>query len=264
MARRYRRPVCDDGLVGVWVANVVFDVEGPDVAPVADLYAALLGMRRSNRGDHYRAAGWPADEGDDADPMVFAVDDGAPNITFELPQPVGYVRPAWPDPERPAHIHLDLVAEDLGAVDALVARHQGALLASADDVRTYADAGGHPFCVRPGSGGSEPGGALARIARIVVHGADPAGLARFWDGLLDQHGGPPLAFERTTGRAPAWPDPARPQQVHFDLGADDVERARARALELGARRLRRPDGTGVVLADPFGHPFCLGDEGRRR
>jgi catechol 2,3-dioxygenase-like lactoylglutathione lyase family enzyme len=56
---------------------------------------------------------------------------------------------------------------------------------------------------------------------------------------------------------PQWPDPARPQQMHFDIMVDDVEAAGPRVLALGARRLPGGDSSSAVFADPAGHPFCL-------
>jgi hypothetical protein len=64
-----------------------------------------------------------------------------------------------------------------------------------------------------------------------------------------------LAFQRVGDyRSPDWPDPARPQQIHFDVMVDDVEDAADAVILLGARRLA---GGNNVFADPVGHPFCL-------
>ena len=56
---------------------------------------------------------------------------------------------------------------------------------------------------------------------------------------------------------PRWPDPDRPQQMHFDIMVDDVEAAEPRVLALGARPLPGGDSHSPVYADPAGHPFCL-------
>lgn len=49
--------------------------------------------------------------------------------------------------------------------------------------------------------------------------------------------------------------------VHLDFVVDDVDAAVARAVAAGARLERGPDtsnwGRLAVLADPFGHGFCL-------
>jgi catechol 2,3-dioxygenase-like lactoylglutathione lyase family enzyme len=55
---------------------------------------------------------------------------------------------------------------------------------------------------------------------------------------------------------PRWPDPAHPQQAHLDLRVPDLEAGSARAVELGARLLRRNE-RWHTLADPAGHPFDL-------
>jgi hypothetical protein len=63
-----------------------------------------------------------------------------------------------------------------------------------------------------------------------------------------------LAFQLAPDhQPPAWPDPARPQQVHVDVMVKDVAVAGPRVLALGATRLNGDD----VYADPAGHPFCL-------
>ena len=66
-------------------------------------------------------------------------------------------------------------------------------------------------------------------------------------------------LERTT-----WPDPAVPMQLHLDFtvpGPEELERQRARAVELGATvimdRTDDPDEPLYVFADPSGHPFCI-------
>lgn len=69
---------------------------------------------------------------------------------------------------------------------------------------------------------------------------------------------PHLAFQHSLSQMPRWPDPARPQQIHVDLAADNEAAAQTRAVDLGAVRLINLGG-GVVFADPAGHPFCIGD-----
>jgi catechol 2,3-dioxygenase-like lactoylglutathione lyase family enzyme len=64
-----------------------------------------------------------------------------------------------------------------------------------------------------------------------------------------------LAFQRAPDyRPPTWPDPAVPQQLHFDIMVEDVAEAGERVQELGAFPL---DTERNVYADPAGHPFCL-------
>ncbi|MEU6312878.1 VOC family protein [Streptomyces sp. NPDC047014] len=73
-----------------------------------------------------------------------------------------------------------------------------------------------------------------------------------------------LAFQYAADhRPPRWPDPARPQQFHLDLGVPDLDRAEEQVLAAGAALLERgEDARGWrVYADPAGHPFCLVREG---
>ncbi|HZE41928.1 MAG TPA: VOC family protein [Stackebrandtia sp.] len=108
---------------------------------------------------------------------------------------------------------------------------------------------------------------------LTVDCPDPDALAAFYQRLLgmirvqqddgfivigDAADRPGVAFQRVDDfRAPRWPDPARPQQMHFEVRVDDLDAAEARVLSIGGARL---DGGGErfrVCADPVGHPFCL-------
>jgi hypothetical protein len=63
-----------------------------------------------------------------------------------------------------------------------------------------------------------------------------------------------VAFQRAPDhRAPTWPGPAVPQQIHLDVMVDDQAAAHERVLALGATPLPGDH----VYADPAGHPFCL-------
>lgn len=114
---------------------------------------------------------------------------------------------------------------------------------------------------------------IGRWHGLVIDCPDPAALASFYQELLgmirvqdgpdfvvigDAPDRPGVAFQRAAGfRAPTWPDGGTPQQMHFDVRVDDLDRAEAAVLELGATR--RPGGGERfrVYADPVGHPFCL-------
>jgi catechol 2,3-dioxygenase-like lactoylglutathione lyase family enzyme len=108
----------------------------------------------------------------------------------------------------------------------------------------------------------------ARLHHLIIDCPDPAALARFYAALLDlpvtyesddfvvvsvsdQTSG--LAFQRASDhRAPTWPDPTIPQQMHLDVMVESVTEATPHVLALGAIQIA--DG---VFADPAGHPFCL-------
>lgn len=66
----------------------------------------------------------------------------------------------------------------------------------------------------------------------------------FGDGPIDDY------------KAPRWPDPDHPQQLHLDLPASDLDAADDLAVRLGANRLQ-DEGDYRTYADPVGHPFCL-------
>lgn len=258
------------------IGNIVFDAPGSTLdvyarsaGAIAGLYAELLGMRLVTRGDWYRAQGWPADDGDDVDPLVFSVEGHGPNIAFEC-ETGEYRAPAWPDADRPQQGHLDVFVPSITDAHAILARHEAVLLADNGRHRVYADPVGHPLCLYVDDGVEAP-----RIQRIVFDCFSPRTVARFWSALLDMpawlvdrperveisraDGDPPgLAFQHSVSPMPRWPDPARPQQVHLDLAFDDEGAAQRRAVELGGIALPYLGG-GKVFADPAGHPFCAGD-----
>ena len=109
----------------------------------------------------------------------------------------------------------------------------------------------------------------ARLHHVIMDCPDPQGLARFYSALLGQ----PVTYtsedfvvvapDATTSglafqlaadhRAPTWPDPTVPQQVHLDVMVESVADATPDVLALGATKLDGED----VFADPAGHPFCL-------
>ena len=110
---------------------------------------------------------------------------------------------------------------------------------------------------------------IGRLHHVIMDCPDPMALATFYSELLglpvtyqsddfvvvaanDTSSG--LAFQLAPGhQPPTWPDPAVPQQVHFDVMVEDVAATGPLVLALGARSLA---GEGVY-ADPAGHPFCL-------
>ncbi len=113
---------------------------------------------------------------------------------------------------------------------------------------------------------------IGRLHHLVIDCPDPGALAGFYAALLGQpvtYRSPDfvvvaendhssgLAFQRAPKlRAPRWPDPDYPQQLHLDVMVDDLALARTQVLALGAVALETgPEPT--VFADPAGHPFCL-------
>ncbi|HEX2176799.1 MAG TPA: VOC family protein [Nocardioidaceae bacterium] len=113
-----------------------------------------------------------------------------------------------------------------------------------------------------------------RIFAVTIDCSDPHRLARFYQSLLggsiavtndafaaltvDE--GPRVDFQRVDNyRAPAWPDPDNPAQLHLDLVVENLDEAERRATAVGASKAdHQPGGARFrVFIDPEGHPFCL-------
>jgi glyoxalase superfamily protein len=121
---------------------------------------------------------------------------------------------------------------------------------------------------------------IANLQCVVLDCSDAMELAQFYQSLLggminqpdprwslDENwstlhtgSGVVLCFQRVEDhRPPRWPDPARPQQFHLDLGVQDLDQAQEQVLKLGATPLDIGDDrrSWRIYADPAGHPFCL-------
>ncbi|MEU6476540.1 VOC family protein [Streptomyces sp. NPDC047017] len=121
---------------------------------------------------------------------------------------------------------------------------------------------------------------ITKLQCAVLDCADVGELSRFYQSLLGGEVNRPdprwalgagwatlhtddgfvLAFQRVDDyRPPHWPDPARPQQFHFDLAVEDLDQVHRDVLDRGATLLDEGDGrrSWRVFADPAGHPFCL-------
>ncbi|WP_031106856.1 VOC family protein [Streptomyces sp. NRRL S-146] len=116
---------------------------------------------------------------------------------------------------------------------------------------------------------------LMQLSAITLDCPDPLALAAFYQqatGLelhpesdadfaaLKSGSGLSIGFQRVgEHRAPSWPDPAVPQQLHCCFRVADLDEAEARLREPGAGR---PDPQPNehrwrVLTDTAGHPFCI-------
>ncbi|MEU4225947.1 VOC family protein [Nonomuraea sp. NPDC026600] len=118
---------------------------------------------------------------------------------------------------------------------------------------------------------------IAEFRTTVLDCAEPMELARFYSRLLGwpilegsdeewavvSNGGAParLAFQQVADyRPPVWPSADRPQQAHIDVTVDDMDKAEAAVLEIGATKHEYQPSEGDsfrVFLDPEGHPFCL-------
>jgi glyoxalase superfamily protein len=121
---------------------------------------------------------------------------------------------------------------------------------------------------------------IGNLQCVVLDCPEPAVLAEFYRGLIGGEVDRPdrrwmlnelwstlhtdtglvIGFQRADDfQPPAWPDPAKPQQFHLDIGVADLGVAEAAALALGATLLDAGEEGRIwrILADPAGHPFCL-------
>jgi catechol 2,3-dioxygenase-like lactoylglutathione lyase family enzyme len=111
----------------------------------------------------------------------------------------------------------------------------------------------------------------ARAFNVVIDCPDPRALAEFYAKVLGLEvttsevdwvtiGKAPtrIGFQQAPDlKAPNWPDPEHPQQMHLDIRVDDLAAADREVRELGATRLPGEGDDFWVYADPAGHPFCL-------
>ena len=114
---------------------------------------------------------------------------------------------------------------------------------------------------------------FATLAMINFDAASPSHQAAFysqvlgWDVLhsADEYamignGATSIGWGKVPGySAPGWPDESSPKRYHLDFHVDDLDKAEAAALSLGASRpdtQPNPDRWRVLL-DPEGHPFDL-------
>ena len=116
------------------------------------LTAPVLGTRdpQGLARFYQRLLGWPLRD-DEPEWATLRPADGSTGLSFQLE--TEHVPPVWPPKARKQQmqIHLDFQVEDLAAASA-AAEGAGARLLSAysephEDVRTYADPAGHPFCL---------------------------------------------------------------------------------------------------------------------
>ncbi|MEZ0076641.1 VOC family protein [Planotetraspora sp. GP83] len=118
---------------------------------------------------------------------------------------------------------------------------------------------------------------IARMHSVVLDCPDPKALAEFYSALvgwkitrvghdwatISDGGQFHLCFQLAPDhKPPIWPDPEHPQQAHVDVVVDDMAKAEAEVLALGAvKHAHQPaeEGGFTVFLDPAGHPFCLCD-----
>ena len=117
----------------------------------AKLPAAVLGTPdpRGLARFYQRLLGWPLRD-DEEDWATLRPEDGSTGLSFQLER--DHVPPVWPPVPgtQQMQTHLDIEVDDLAAAGALVeeagARFLSGYREEQEEVRTYADPAGHPFC----------------------------------------------------------------------------------------------------------------------
>jgi catechol 2,3-dioxygenase-like lactoylglutathione lyase family enzyme len=119
--------ICRREGVGPVMGLYAVTIDAPDASALAHFYADLLGMEVTYEG-----------------PEGGLVSGDGKNLMFQ--QISNYHRPQWPDPAHQQQAHLDIVVDDLDAVQAH-AVELGATVLNGDgkQFRTLADPAGHPF-----------------------------------------------------------------------------------------------------------------------
>ncbi|TQS41336.1 VOC family protein [Cryptosporangium phraense] len=229
-------------------------IDAPDIDKLAAFYAELAGWEIVRRDPDWITVRTP--EGNE--------------VAFQLAPDL--VPPQWPGQEHPQQFHLDLQIDGYQAAAERAVELGATRLADGPTWITLADPAGHPFDLCQADGV----GPAMKLFASTVDAPDAAGLARFYAGVLgmevtyegpegaliagEDHRGAATSvmFQQISGyTAPRWPDPAYPQQAHFDIEVDDLDAGEAAVLELGAERLPGQGKGFRVFADPAGHPFCL-------
>lgn len=227
--------------------TVAFDA--PDIAALSRFYTSL--------------AGWEQTYADD-DWITLTTIDGW-RIGLQLAP--DHVAPRWPDPAHPQQGHLDIRVSDLGAATQHAVELGATLLREDERWNTLADPAGHPFDLV-----NHPDTPHPVIFGVMLDVPDAKAASTFYAELtgkpityegegmamLGNEGEQPVLFQQVDHFvAPRWPDPAYPQQLHFDIQVDDVEEAEPKVLALGATRLPGEGEDWRVYSDPAGKPFCL-------
>jgi catechol-2,3-dioxygenase len=224
-------------------------LDAPDIARLSAFYRGL--------------AGWAEAFGDETW-ITLNTPDGWQIALQAAPD---HQPPQWPGQVRPQQAHLDLRVPDLEAALTRAVELGGVLLKKNETWYTVADPAGHPFdlCLNA----ADPN---TTVMGVMLDCPDAKVLSAFYSTLLGKpvtyeadgmamigkDGEQPVMFQQVAEyRAPRWPDPASPQQFHFDVLVDDFDVAEQAVLALGATRLPGSGKDFRVYADPANKPFCL-------
>jgi len=114
------------------------------------------------------------------------------------------------------------------------------------------------------------------LAAVTIDCQDPVPMIAFYQAMADgqitryfKDGGANITIGTTSVnirhvedfKAPTWPSPDVPMQIHFEFYIDDLQQAEARLQRIGATTAgHQPHNQPgmLVMLDPAGHPFCIG------
>ena len=224
-------------------------LDAADLTGLADFYVALAGWTRTDVEDDW---------------ITMTTPDGW-RVAVQLAP--DHVPPRWPDPAHPQQAHLDLRVPDIDAAAGRAEALGATRLGGGESWHTLADPAGHPFDLCRGDD------AATSIYAVTIDCPDAKVLSHFYADLLGmeiRYEGDVGSLIGTEGKqvmfqnvadytAPAWPDPAHPQQVHIDVQVEyrEIDALEEQVVALGATRLPGEGEIWRVFADPAGHPFCL-------
>lgn len=119
--------LCQREGVGPEMGLYAVTIDAPDASGLAKFYADLLAMEVTYDG-----------------PEGALVAGNGRSVMFQKVD--NYTPPQWPDPGHPQQAHLDIVVDDLDAVQARALELGATMLdGDSDKYRTLADPAGHPF-----------------------------------------------------------------------------------------------------------------------
>jgi len=118
--------ICQLDGVGPEMGLFAVTIDAPDAMALARFYAELLGMEVRYEG-----------------PEGGMISGDGKRLKFQ--QVNDYNAPRWPDPAHPQQAHLDIIVQDLDAVEVRAVELGATLLKGGNGFRTLADPAGHPF-----------------------------------------------------------------------------------------------------------------------
>jgi hypothetical protein len=123
----------------------------------------------------------------------------------------------------------------------------------------------------------EPSSAIGRIEALTIDCSNHVPMAEFYrtafaGQIVQQDSGGAvvttdsltIVLRRVDGfRPPSWPEDSRQMQMHLEIAVPDLAMAQEALVLAGATtcEYQPPDNRRlIVMLDPAGHPFCIGEE----